>query len=342
VAGLIAALFGGKSQPPPPAGGQAGSGGYRAGAGPTGEQGFPGSTSRTRTLTGSPRRAKVRADRDSGFEQALSTANQARQASKRGDIPGRTAASPRSTPRVATPQPLLTAIMQQTPATNLGGMLDNTRTGARTIGGHPLSASAAEGGHSERDTTTPWTRAEPIISGNVPGSQNVRNTRAQRYKNPPGQLHTYKSAPRADTAPPNPTGWASDGNVHPELVVTDVTVPNRFVFDHGGVESWSVNREMPYGGRGDGARGADLNGQRYYSTGQQDQFWNAGQGDYGIARQLGNGNKRPVSFTQPAPWTGQYYDSTPSVEAGTAAQAPDLVYVSPQVSRARYAPKRGL
>jgi hypothetical protein len=341
VAGLIAALFGGKTAPTPTAGSVAGGGGYRAGTGPTGAQGFPGSTSATRTLRGNnPRKVKVRADTNTGFEQALSTVNQVRQESaKFGSIQSR--ANPRTTPRVATPQPLLTAIMQQTPATNLGGPVDTTGPGARTAGGHPLSKAKAEGGHSERDTTTPWIRAQPEISGNVPGSQNVRNTYAQDYKNPPGQLHTYLSAPRADTAPVNDGGQATDGNVHPERVVQSVTVPNRFVWDGGGVQSWSVLREMPYAGRGDGARGADLNGQRYYATGQNDQFWNAGQGDYGIARKMGSSNKRPVSFTQPAPWTGQYYDTTPGVENNTATQAPDLVYVSPQVSR-RNTATRGL
>jgi hypothetical protein len=310
-----------------------GGGGYQAGPGPTGEYGYPGSTSRTRTLQGlNPRKVLVRADTNTGFEQSLSDVPQTRQQSARfGTTLSRP--NPRLEPTVTTPQPLLTAIMQATPHTNKGGFLDRTQAGARTIGGHPLSESAREGGHSERDTTTPWVKAEPIISGNVPGSQNVRNSYAQRYKNKPGILHTYKSASRADTAPVNPTGQNSDGNVHPERVVTEVTVPNRFVFDHGGVESWSVLREMPYGGRGNGARGADLNGQRYYSTGQDDQFWNAGQGDYGIARQLGSSNKRPVSFTQPAPWTGQYYDTTPGVENNSANQTPDLVYTSPQVSR---------
>jgi hypothetical protein len=333
MAGLIAALFGGKDTPAPTAGSVAGGGGYRAGTGPTGAQGFPGSTSATRTMQGlNPRKVLVRADTNTGFEQQLSTVNQVRQESaKFGSIQSR--ANPRNTPRVATPQPLLTAIMQQTPHTNLGGMLDKTQAGARTIGGNTMRESALEGGHDSRDTTTPWVQAQPEISGNVPGSQNVRNTIAERWKNPPGQLHTYLSAPRADTAPVNPTGQNSDGNVHPERVVEPVTVPNRYVWDDGGVQSWSVLREMPYAGRGDGARGADLNGQRYYATGQTDQFWNAGQGDYGIGRKLGSGNKRPVSFTQPAPWTGQFYDTTPGVQDSSSNQAPDMVYVSPQVSR---------
>lgn len=331
MAGLIAALFGGKAAPTPPADSVAGGGGYTAGPGPTGEYGYPGSTSVTRTIPGrNPRAAKIQSDTNGGFEQALSDHQQVRQAARRSAT--KNSASPRSTPQVATPQPLLTALLQAGANTNLGGLLDKTKTGARTVGHNPLSKSAAEGGHSQQDTQTPATKRQPDISGGVPGSNNVRNQVAQRYKAVPGQEHTYKSAPRPDTAPVNPSGQASDGNVHPERVVTDVTVPSRYVWGNGGVQTWSALREMPYGGRGDGARGADLNGQRYYATGQQDQFWNAGSGDYGINRQQGGGNKRPVSFTQPAPWTSNYYDTTPGAAAGDTGQAPDMVYVSPQTS----------
>jgi hypothetical protein len=89
---------------------------------------------------------------------------------------------------------------------------------------------------------------------------------------------------------------------------------------------------MPYAGRGNGARGADLNGQRYYAAGQGDQFWNAGQGDYGAARKAGG--KRPVGFTAPAPWTTNYYDTTPEMQNAQAGQAPNAVYVSPNAGRA--------
>jgi hypothetical protein len=96
---------------------------------------------------------------------------------------------------------------------------------------------------------------------------------------------------------------------------------------------------MPYGGRGDGARGADLNGQRFYATGQSDQFWNAGQGQYGIGRQRGSDHKTPVSFTEPAPWTAQYYTTTDSVGTNdtpndSPGQQPSAVYVSPSSGRA--------
>jgi hypothetical protein len=331
VAGLIAALFGGRSAPPPVDYSTPGGGGYTAGPGPTGEHGFPGSTSLTRTMPGrNPRVAKIQSDTNVGFEQALSDHMQVRQAAR--SFGTRNGVNPRTTSKVSTPQPLLTALLQAGANTHLGGLLDKTKPGARTVGGNPLSEAQAEGGHSVLDTETPFTKRQPDISGGVPGSNNVRNTIAQRYKNPPGQMHTYLSAPRPDMAPVNPTGQASDGNVHPAAAVTPVTVPNRFVWNNGGVQTYSALSEMPYAGRGNGARGADLNGQRYYATGQQDQFWNAGSGDYGIHRQAGQGVHRPVAFTQPAPWTGNFYDTTPEAQAGTSPQVPDAVYVSPQTA----------
>jgi len=282
---------------------------------------------------------KVLADTDTGFEQGLSAVPQVRQSSYRGDVPGAAVRSPRATPPVATPQPVLTRQVQDVPATQLGGPMMATGPGNNTAGAHPLSGAQAAGGHSMLHTQTPWAEAGRVVIGQgSPGAQNVRNTVAQRYKNPPGTMHTYLSSPRPDQAPVNPGGQATDGNVHPERVVQEVTVENRMVFPaDGGNLSWSVLREMPYGGRGNGARGADLNGQRRYATGQETEFWNAGQGDYGVARQ--RGGKRPVGFTQPAPWSAQFYDTTSSV--GTAdnpntqpAQQPQAVYVSPSGQRA--------
>jgi hypothetical protein len=218
-----------------------------------------------------------------------------------------------------------------------GGPALKTGPGNNTAGGEPLSAAEAAGGKSAIQTTTPLSDAQPTISGNVPGSQNVRNEIAQRYKAGPGELRTYKSAPRADQAQPNSGGQATDGNVNGIGISQDVTVPDRYIAD--GVIGWSVLREMPYGGRGNGARGADLNGQRFYATGQQTQFWNAGQGEYGVERKRGSGNKRPVAFTQPAPWTANYYDTTNSVGTQTdpnanPEQQPQTIYVSPGGMRA--------
>jgi hypothetical protein len=217
-----------------------------------------------------------------------------------------------------------------------GGPMLRTGPGNNTAGGVPLTPAARAGGHSQRETTTPWIHAQYPIGGDAPGSENVRNQIAQRYKNPAGGMHTYRSAARADQAPVLGNGQAADGNVHPELATTSVTVPNRFVMP-GGQTGWSILRQMPYNGRGDGARGANLNGQRYYTTGQETQFWNAGQGDYGIRRQ--RGGRRPVAFTEPAPWTSNFYDTTSEVGTsdapGTGTQAPNAVYVSPTTGRAK-------
>lgn len=339
MAGLIAKLLGGKPQHRAGVDPAPGQGGYQLGSGPANQTGFPGSTSQVRTLRGNnPRIAKVRADTNTGFEQALSQVDQVRQESYRGDVHNDVPASPRATPNVGTRQPVLTLLMQQTPGTLLGGPMLKTGPGNNTAGAHPLSNAAAAGGHSMLDTQTPWRDAQPQIGVGVPGSNNVRNQVAQRYKNTPGQTHTYKSAPRPDNTPVLRGGQAVDGNVKPELAVAEVSVANRFVFAGGGNQTWSVERRMPYSGPGDGARGAHLNGQRYYATGQGEQFGNAGMGEYGQARK--GGAKRPVSFTEPAPWTSQYYDTTQGVQDASASQAAAQVYVSPASGRASNATGR--
>jgi len=333
MAGLIARLLGGKPQHRAGVDPVPGQGGYQLPPGPAGQTGFPGSTAQTRTFRGNnPRDVEVRADTNTGFEQGLSQIPQVRQASYRGDTQPPVPASPRATPNVGTRQPVLTVLMQQTPGTNLGGPMLKTGPGNNTAGAHPLSGAAAAGGHSMLDTQTPWRDAQPQIGVGVPGSNNVRNQVAQRYKNAPGQTHTYKSAARPDNTPVLRGGQAVDGNVKPELATQDVSVPNRFVFAGGGNQTWSVLRQMPYGGVGNGSRGAHLNGQRYYATGQGDQFGNAGMGEYGQARK--GGPKRPVSFTEPAPWTSQYYDTTAGVQDGSASQAAAQVYISPASGRA--------
>lgn len=342
MAGLIAALFGGRSRPPDPDP-LPGVGGYRMPRGQTGAGGFPGSTALTRHFGGrNPRAVGLRSDTNTGWDNGLSSTPQTRQGAYRGDERGAAVEGPRSTPTVTTPQPVIAQRMQATPATFYGGPMLHTGPGNNTAGGAPLSPAQRAGGHSGRDTETPATQRQPVIGVGTPGAQNVRNQVAQRYKNAPGQSHTYQSASRPDQAPVGRRGQNGDGSVKPEQVSSPVTVQNRFVFPGGGNQTWSVLREMPYGGRGDGARGAQLSGQRYYGTGQADQFWNAGQGDYGIARS--RGGKRPVSFTMPAPWSANYYDTTESVGTtdtpGAAAQAPNLVYTSPSAGRASNATGR--
>lgn len=325
---LIARLFGGRDRPPDP-NPLPGIGGYHMPPGPAGQTGFPGSTSATRTHPAStpPRSVGLRTDRLGGANNALGTTPETRQISYRGDIPGADAAGPRGASSVTIPQTAIRQEMQHNSAAERnGGTFLKTGPGNNTAGANPLSKAQAAGGHSRRDTETPATQREPVIGVGTPGAQNVRNTAAQRYKNPGGGVHTYQSAPNP-AAPPSA-----------------VTVPNRFVYPGGGNTTWSVQREMPYGGRGDGARGAALDGTRYYGTGQADQFWNAGQGDYGISRQRGSSYRRPVSFTEPGPWTANFYDTTESVgttnQPGTATQAPDLVYYSPAAGRASNATGR--
>lgn len=300
--------------------------------GRAGESGYPGSTAQTKTFRGrDPRQAKIQAPSNTGWDSGLSDETITRQAAYRGDQQTPVPASPRATPQVRTPKGSIRQRMQREPGEFFGGPMLRTSPGNVTAGGNPLSSAAAAGGHSVMATQTPAPRRRTVIARGVPGAQNVRNQVAQSYRAVPGQSHTYRSAARPDIAPVNSSGQASDGNAHPDRATTMVTVPSRFVFAGGGHLTNSVLREMPYGGRGDGARGAALSGDRYYATGQDDQFWNAGMGNYGVARE--RGGKRPVGFTEPAPWTANFYDTTDSVgttgQAGDGGQSPDMVYVSP-------------
>lgn len=338
MAGLIAALFGGRSRPEDTTNPYPGIGGYAMGPGPAGTAGYPGSTSATRTMKGrNARLAKVRSDTNTGWESGLGSETVTQQASYRAETHGSKVQNPRATPTVTTPLGQLRQNMRGQRGEFYGGPMQRTGPGNNTAGGTPMTPAQTAGGHSQRDSTTPWTRAQQPLGGQAPGSQNVRNQIAQRYHNAPGQLHTYRSAPRADQTPVLISGQAASGNVKANLAAQDVMVPNRFVMP-GAQTGWSVLRRMPYTGRGDGARGAQLSGQRYYGTGQMDQFWNAGQGNYGIARVQGSGNKRPVAFTEPAPWTQNFYDTTGEVGTtdapGTPTQGGQAVYVSPSAGRA--------
>ncbi len=338
MAGLIAALFGGKPRHEDIARPVPGIGGYAMGPGPAGQSGYPGSTSATRTMRGrNARLARVRSDTNTGWESGLGSETVTQQSSYRAETHGSRIQSPRDTPTVTTPLGQLRQNMRGQAGEFYGGPMQRTGPGNNTAGGVPMTPAARAGGHSQRDTTTAWIRAQQPLGGQAPGSENVRNQIAQNYKAKPGDVRTYRSAARADQAPVLPGGQAVDGNVKADLVCQDVTVPSRFVMP-GATTGWSIQRRMPYTGRGDGARGAQLSGQRYYGTGQSDQFWNAGQGNYGIERQRGSGNKRPVAFTEPAPWTQNFYDTTNEVGTsdapGTPTQGGQAVYVSPSAGRA--------
>jgi hypothetical protein len=327
MAGLIARLLGGRPQPGSAEAATAGQGGYTHGPGPAGQSGFPGSTSSTRTFKGaSPRSVKIESDRIGGFDQGFDGVQtvQASRTFAEGQF------NPRDTPYVSTPRPRTIASLRQSPAEFYGGLAGTTTQtspGNQIAGGNPLTGAQQAGGHSQRDTEYPEPYARQIqISTDVPGSNNVRNQIAERYKAVPGQLRTYRAAPRADAEGSTPSTAVTPG---------EVTVQSRFVFAGGGVQTYYMERQMPYNGRGDGGRGADLNGTRYYATGAPE-FPNAGMGAYGVERLRGPLH-RPTMFAEPAPWSAQYYDTTASVgtpdSPGTASQSPDMVYVSPEPSR---------
>jgi hypothetical protein len=338
MAGLIARLTGRKAPKTPWDPALEGMGGYRQGVGPDGEGGFPGSTSATRYFKGaSPREAELRTDTIGGFDQGFEGTDVRQHAKKSGELNN----DPRTTPEVTTPRPRTVGFLRRNPGEWFGGVPMRSdavapATHAAGSGLNPLTGAAAAGGHSTYDTETPRTERQPDISGHVPGSANVRNSIALRYLAASADSHTYKSAPRPD----------QNGNVEGELgsgggrwaYTTEVTVPNRYRWagPQGGVQTWTANRMMPYTGRGDGARGAQLSGARYYASGPPIAL-NAGLGDYGVARLRGDKTKRPVSFTEPAPWTSQFYDTTESVGTadapGTNSAMPDAIYVSPEVPR---------
>lgn len=337
MAGLIARLTGRKAPKTPWDPALAGMGGARQGPGPYGADGYPGSTSATRTLKGAaPRDIGLRADSNVGFDQGFGGVQ-----TRQGGRPFTEGwENPRDTEYISTPEPRTISSLRVSSAEWYGGQAlksSDVSPANHVVGQNPLMGAAGAGGHSTYDTETPRTSRQPDISGGVPGSANVRNDVALRYKEAPAGFHSYQSAPRPDQNPKVLGESGAGGGAW--SYTTPVTVPNRYKWQgpSGGVQTWSVNRQMPYTGRGDGARGGDLNGTRYYAEGPP-AFIDAGQGQYGIARLIGDKTKRPVSFTEPAPWTSQFYDTTES--AGTAdapgpgGQAPAAVYVSPDPGRA--------
>lgn len=336
MAGLIQRLkLGGRPPKTPWDPALAGMGGARQAPGRTGQDGYPGSTSSTRTFKGaSPRSVKIEADSNVGFDQGFEGV----QVTQPGRHHGEGWRNPRDTPPVVTPRPRTIGSLRRQSAEWYGGLPNRSSdvspaTHAAGAGLNPLMPAAAAGGHSTYDTETPRTARQPDISGGVPGSNNVRNTVALRWQAPPGPMRMYSSAPRPDQNPPSEGESGSGGGRWSST--TPVMVPSRFVWNTGGVQTWSVQRQMPYNGRGDGARGADLNGTRWYAEGPPVNV-DGGMGSYGIARLRGP-NHRPVSFTEPAPWTAQFYDTTASVGTtdapGPGGQAPAAIYTSPELGR---------
>jgi hypothetical protein len=341
VTNIFARIFLGKPPELEPVEPHPGIGGYTRGAGPANQTGYPGSTTQTRTNRGvRPRDVGIRADTDTGANSASGTTLETRQVSYRGDIPGARTRNPRTTQRIVQPQTVIRQAMQHdSGGTFFGGPMLHTGPGNNTAGGHPLGRDGVPA-NSMLDTATPYSKTPFAYPTDTPGGQNCRNTVALKYKTSLSGGNLIKSAPRADQAPVNPGGQATDGNVHPDRVTTDVASPGRFVFPNQG---WNFTRQIPYGtaaaGIRHGTRGASLDGTRYYATQTSagDTLMNAGQGRIGERRLLGGGSPRPVSFTQPAPWTANFRDQAP---AGTGHQ-PDLIYTSPQVRRSGNRTQRG-
>lgn len=215
-------------------------------------------------------------------------------------------------------------------------------------------------------STSAERRMTPVIGG-APGSQNVRNQVAQRYKARPGDLHTYRAAPN-----PGKTGARLDGvsQYHPGQMVhgdpdgkpipgmasqpgapPGVTVPSRFVSAEGSMEGYAMDRPLQFDKGGVAGypssytrftgnqhpRGGRLTGQRYFGDRADQAQIGLPSDAYGIARARGP-RHRPVRFEQPAPWTVNYYDTAPE---DATAQAADMIHVSPTRPRAGRAVRRG-
>lgn len=257
MAGLISALFGGKKRPetnPLP-----GVGGYDMPRGPTGEGGFPGSTSASPSVH--PQTPDGRRDRQLTPEDAQNE-------------------------------------WKYLPT--------------RRINGTPRQPYA----RNKKQANDTYTPSTPIIGGNAPGSQNVRNSVAQKYKATPGQMREYLSSPN-----PAKNGGQTSGNTDNGVVIggepQPVVVNSRYVSPEGAQEGFAADRQIPYriherpgGYRGaPSVRGADLSGQRYTMAGKEN-VNQGGHGSFGIARKRGPLH-RPVRFEMPGPWTANYRDEAP-------------------------------
>src|SRR6266478_1564193 len=205
----------------------------------------------------------------------------------------------------------------------------------------------------QRRSTSPEQRMTPVIGG-APGSANVRNTVAQRYKARPGLVRAYQPAPN-----PGKTGAHLNGpsQYHPGTMIhghpdgkpvpgmdanpgapPSVIVPSRYVSEEGSQEGYAVDRPLLFAQGGPPAaypdsfvrstgnhhlRGGRLTGQRYFGAVRDQQRIGLPSDSYGIARARGP-RHRPVGFTPPQPWTANYRDSAPGEDP-----ASDMIHVSP-------------
>jgi hypothetical protein len=326
-----------------------GIGGYDYPRGPYGATGFPGST---------PAAAHTHAQTEQGRKDRQLTTTQTW---ARDTGPEFTDPAPTVVPR---PQPSYSQV-EFLPGTEPG-------PGNRFLRGNGSPrqpyARTHRGEHAGkwRGETGPEQRMTPVIGGS-PGSQNVRNTFAQRYKAVPGLVRAYRAAPN-----PGKTGAQLDApsRYHPGTMVHGhpdgkpvpgmapqpgyppmVNVPSRYVSAEGSQEGYAMNRPLLFAKGGvapypssfvrftgnQHLRGARLTGQRYFGDLADQQRIGLPSDAYGIARARGP-RHRPVQFQQPAPWTANYYDTAPEVDGD---QAGDMIHVSPTRPRAGRAVRRG-
>ena len=212
-------------------------------------------------------------------------------------------------------------------------------------------------------STSPEQRMTPVIGG-APGSQNVRNQIAQRYKARPELVRAYRASPN-----PGKTGARLDGlainhpgtmvHGHPDGVPVAgmrsnpgmtpplVTVQSRFVSAEGAQEAYAVNRPLLFTKGGTPApyppgyqgnvhlRGARMDGMRYVGALAEQQRIGLASDAYGLSRARGP-RHRPVSFEQPEPWTANFRDVPPE-----GRPPADMIRQSPPRPRSRRAVRRG-
>jgi hypothetical protein len=178
-------------------------------------------------------------------------------------------------------------------------------------------------------------RPRVVTSTGTPGAENQRNGVYYGGRQAvPGAMHSYRSSPRGRHFP-----------------VDNVEVPSRYVFGgvNGGTDALDDTlqaRRMPYTGHGGslqavapsrgnkGIRGAVLDGNRFY---QEPAGFSEGDqgGSYGKARTTQR--HRPTIFSEPAPWSAGYYDTTANAGGpdtpGTNTQVVQSVHVSPSAER---------
>lgn len=217
-------------------------------------------------------------------------------------------------------------------------------------------------------STSPERREIPRIGG-APGSGNVRNQIAQRYKARPELWRPYRPS-----ANPGKTGAHLDGaaQYHPGTQVSGhpdgkpipgmpsnpgmtpplVTVQSRFSEPEGGSqEGYAVNRPLVFAKGGVGSfqgapngynfhlRGGRLTGQRYFGALADQQRIGLDTDAYGLSRARGP-RHRPVRFEQPTPWAANYYDLPPSA----GQESHDMIHRSPgsrETGRHARKPRRG-